>query len=511
MKSIFFRHLALAIAAGSLSVLSFAPFYCWWLAPFTLATLFWLWMRAETRWRAAAYGLGWGLGLFLTGVSWIYVSLHVYGGMPALLAALATLLFCSYLSLYPALAGALLHLKKGSPTQPVLLLLVAPALFVACEWLRGWILTGFPWLILGYTQVPDGWLSGYAPLAGAFGLSWLTALVAGVLVWLVAPGLSWRLRAGLLATLLVIGVSGMLLRQIEWSAPTGQPLTVSLLQGNVEQHLKWRPDQREAAQANYRDLVLQSRARLIVLPETALTQFFDEINPAYWGEIKRHAESLQGDILVGVPLAHRARGNDSDMLAYFNGVISLGQSPIQEYTKHHLVAFGEFVPPAFSWIYQWLQIPLAGFTPGSAKQAPMHVAGHRVAVNICYEDTFGAEIARALPEAELLVNVSNMAWYGRSLAASQHAQFSQMRALETSRWMLRATNTGLTAAVNERGIIVKALPQFTRGKLDVEAIPRQGLTPYARWGDGPILAIVFFALLTGWWLGKRKNVLIANK
>jgi apolipoprotein N-acyltransferase len=197
--------------------------------------------------------------------------------------------------------------------------------------------------------------------------------------------------------------------------------------------------------------------------------------------------------LLGVAFREDPRPLDG-VPRYFNGAVGFGSAPVQQYAKRHLVAFGEFVPPLFSWVYQWLKIPLGGFTPGDATQPTMRLAGHAVAVNICYEDAFGAEIARPLPSAELLVNMSNMAWFGTYLAADQHAQFSQMRALETSRWVLRATNTGLTAAIDEKGRVVASLPQYTRGVLETSAIPMQGATPYSRWHDWPVLLFLAAAL-----------------
>ena len=457
------------------------------------------------------------MGLFLAGASWLYVALHVYGNMPAPLAALSIFLFCCYLSLYPALACLVAHKlrsnsdRESSQNQPmVALLLIMPACFVATEHLRGWVVTGFPWLVEGYSQTPGGLvvapLSGYAPIFGAFGISWLLAITAGAGVLLIKPLLGTAISRGrmliLSVSIILIWAAGIALSQIDWSAPSGAPLKVALVQGNIDQQLKWREDQRAATLDNYFELVKDVTAKLIVLPETALPVFFDEIPTDYLAALKRRAEKNGGDLIMGVPIAQRGNLTDT-AYTYANSAISMGVSPPQRYDKVHLVAFGEFIPPLFSWAYNWLKIPLAGFTPGPQIQAPMRVSGHFVAVNICYEDAFGYEIARPLPEAELLVNIANMAWYGHSLAADQHAQFSQMRAMETSRWMLRSTNTGLTAAINERGEIVKSLPQFTRGVLQVEAIPRQGITPYVRWREGPVLIGLAVALLASFFIRRR--------
>ncbi|MBL8521502.1 MAG: apolipoprotein N-acyltransferase [Betaproteobacteria bacterium] len=505
-----------AMAGGVLGVPAFAPFHVWPCAIASLAVLFALWQRAGSKRAAAAVGFCWGLGLFTAGVSWIYVSLHVYGNMPAPLAALATLLFCAYLAVFPALAGVLLAFARSmrAPAPTLGLLLWMPALVVAAEMLRAGFLSGFPWLTMGYAQTPGGVLpaplAGFAPLVGVFGLSWLTALLAALAVLLIRPlsGLRLSARGVQAAAAVAIGVcvSGLALTRVHWSAPAGAPISVALLQGNIEQSLKWREDQRAPTLANYAGLAGHSQARLVVMPETALPTFLDAVPREYLETLRSQAAARGADVIVGAPIAERAPG---DALAarsphrYFNSAISLGASAPQRYDKSHLVAFGEFIPPLFSWVYRWLEIPLAGFTEGSARPVPMNVAGTRVAVNICYEDAFGAEIARQLPEAELLVNLSNMAWYGRSLAAEQHAQMSQMRAMETSRWMLRATNTGLTAAIDSAGHRVAVLPQFERGALTVQAEPRTGTTPYVRWRDAPVLGLLALVLVAGAWVARK--------
>jgi apolipoprotein N-acyltransferase len=479
-------------------VLAFAPFYWWPLILVSVGALFWAWSRAANAREAALIGFVWGLGLFLAGVSWLYVALHVYGNMPAPMAAVSIFLFCCYLSLFPMLAGIVVVKLRGktqvsqqSSVSLISLLLVMPASFVAFEMLRGWFMTGFPWLIIGYTQTPGGLpplFAGVAPVLGVFGISWLLALLAGAGVAVCVPGMvAPRSRAMLAAVGLPLCAGAYAMSLVSWSTPSGDAVDVSLVQGNVDQAQKWREETLAATMNDYLSLVQTSRGKLIVLPETAIPRWLHNIPDAYLQALRNRAIQNGGDVIVGVPMIDRDNRR-------FNSAISLGVSPTQTYSKSHLVAFGEFIPPLFSWVYQWLDVPLSGFTPGAETQAPMRLFGRSVAVNICYEDTFGREIARPLPEAELLVNISNMAWYGRSLAAEQHLQFSQMRALETSRWMLRATNTGLTAAVNERGVVVKALPQFTGGVLEVSAIPRQGTTPYARWKDVPVLVLLLIAL-----------------
>ena len=497
--------LGLAFIAGGAGLLAFAPFYAWPVALISLFFLFALWHRATSAWHAFAIGYAWGLGLFVFGVPWIYVSLHVYGGMPAVLAVFATFLFCCYLSVFPALACALQRklVTRFNVSTAAAILLLMPACFVIGEYVRGWFFSGFPWLVFGYSQTPGGFvfapLTGFAAVVGAFGISWLLAVTAAVGVILVplAGGLAWSRRGSIvmLGVTVAVWALGYVLHQYSWSVPRGAPLAVALLQGNVEQSMKWREDQRLAALENYRELIEKTKAQLIVLPETALLVLNDA--PAdYLAALKRHAEANGGDAIIGVSIIERGITSASPYRVS-NSAVTLGKSPSQRYDKQHLVVFGEFIPPLLSWVYHWLQIPLGSMNAGSPDQKPLQIAGHAVAVNICYEDAFGAEIARQLPEAELLVNITNMAWFGNLFAADQQTQFSQMRALETGRWMLRSTNTGLTAAINEKGEIVKALPQFVRGTLEVDVQPRTGTTPYVVWKDWPLLGLLVLALGAG--------------
>jgi len=464
-----------AFLLGAATVLGFAPVN---LAPLPIlgaAGLLWLWQECATARRAAALGFAFGLGLFLAGVSWVYVSLHEYGAMPAPLAALATLLFCAVLALYPALAGYLQARFPGPVTARQLLLI--PALWVFTEWLRDWVFTGFPWLTLGYSQAGSP-LGGFAPITGVFGLSWLVWLCAALLLALRRA----RQRVPALAALALILALGYALERVEWTRPQGAPITVSLLQGNIAQDLKWDPAHYAATVQLYRSMIEHSAARLTILPETAIPQFFDSLDPALVRELAHSASRRGGDLIIGVPLRD-APGR------YYNSAVSLGASPSQRYDKVHLVPFGEFIPPGFGWIVSVLKIPLSDFSRGSPAQPPLALAGQKIAVDICYEDAFGEEIIRALPAATLLVNISNLAWFGDSLAPHQHLQIAQLRAMETGRTMLRATNTGMTAIIDHHGRVAAVLPAFTRGTLTGSAQGRSGATPYVRWGNVPLLLL----------------------
>lgn len=468
----------IALLAGAATVLAFAPVGFYPLALASFAVLVHLWMRAAPR---ACFwsGFAFGLGLFGGGVSWVYVSLSQFGGMPAPLAGLATFLFCAFIALFPAAAGWLQ--ARVPAADGARACLVIPAAWTLFEWLRGWILTGFPWLSAGYAAT--GWPpQGYAPLLGAYGLSFITLGAAGML-W----GLVTKKKIRFLVLLVAVAGVGQALRAVDWTAPAGEPVRAALLQGNIEQEMKFRAERYARILETYARLAEETSARLIILPETAVPRFYDGVEPEYLARLDAAAKRNGGDLLLGVPYREAQD-------RYYNSVVTLGTAPRQIYHKVHLVPFGEFVPPGFGWVLHVLQIPLSDFSRGSPAQTPLAVAGQRVAVNICYEDAFGDETARSLPEATLLVNVSNVAWFGDSLAPSQHLQIARLRAIETGRMHLSATNSGVTAAIDRDGRVLAQLPQFAAGRLEIAAQGYAGATPYVRLRDWPTLVGALLAL-----------------
>ncbi len=475
------RHL-LALLLGFASVAGFAPFDLFLLPFATMAGLLWLWRDAASPRQAAALGFLFGWGLFLGGVSWLYVALHDVGGMPAPLAALAIALFCAYLALYPALAGWLT--ARFMPPAPWRFVLLAASAWTLAEWLRGWVFTGFPWLALGYAQTPPSPLAGFAPLTGVFGLSWLTVLVAGLLAMLLA----WRVRVVALATLVAVAGGGALLARHTWTEPAGDALTVRLVQTDIPQTLKWQPERLGEWLAKNLRLAREGDAALTILPETTLPLLAEHLPPDYLPALEALGRQRGGDVLLGV---FQRDGDDH----IYNAALSLGEHGVQNYAKHHLVPFGEYSPPAFGWVYQWLSIPMSNQTRGPADQPPLQYGDQRVAVNICYEDLFGEEIARAVPRATVLLNLSNLAWYGDSFAQPQHLQIARLRALETGRPMLRATNTGMTAIVAPDGRVSQVLPPFAEGAIEAAVRGTTGLTPFVRLGNGPVLGVSLAVLL----------------
>ena len=503
-----------AIPLGALTILGFEPIGISFAVVIALAFLFPRWAQALAPREAFCAGYGFGLGFFLAGVSWIYVSLHTFGAMPMPLAALATLLFCAFLALFPAVTGYVVARVPCSTS--IKLLLVAPAAWTLTEWARGWIFTGFPWLAAGYSQIPGSPLAGYAPVAGVYGVSLAVALSAGGLA-LYFMRESERIQRGgttslsavfsreafpplvIVACVAALWTAGFGLKQIAWTQPTGVTTTVDLLQGNVAQDMKWREDKLIATLDAYRDMVKSSSAQLIVLPETAVPLFLHQVPPGYLAELSAHARKNKGDILIGVP--ERLPNGE-----YFNTVISLGSADSQSYRKSHLVPFGEFIPlrPLLGWIVGVLAIPLQDFSRGAVDQQPLNVAGQRVAVNICYEDVFGEEIIRQLPQATILINASNVAWFGRSIAPRQHLQISQMRAMESGRYMLRSTNTGVTAVIDERGHVKASAPEFEQAAVTHKVPGFEGVTPFVRWGNYGMLVIAGVMLLLAALISRKR-------
>jgi apolipoprotein N-acyltransferase len=486
----------LALLAGVVTVAGYAPFGAAGLPVLTLALLFGLWLRVDAAGTAARLGAAFGVGLFGAGVSWVYIALETFGGMAPPLAAIATAGLVAFLSLYPALAGyAAVRLAPAGTASRAF---AAAAAFVLAEWLRGFLFTGFPWLAIGYSQLPGSPLAGFAPIGGVWLVSLAVALTAALLLVAVEAATEARHRAAGVAVVAAIALAagGTLLRRVEWTVPAGDPVAVSLVQGNVQQSLKFDPAFRDRSDDLHLALAEQSRGRIVVLPESAFPVPADRLRPDVPRRLAEIARARGGDVLFGVFLVEAPLPGTDDLRIY-NSVVSIGAAPTQVYRKRHLVPFGETIPAkaVLGWfINRVLAIPLSDQTPGPDDQAPFPVAGATIAVNICYEDAFGNELRGAARDATLLVNVTNDAWYGRSIAARQHNQIAAMRALELGRPMLRATNTGITAAIGHDGIVKAELPWFTKGILEVSVTGRRGSTPYLAFGDGPALAAALLVL-----------------
>ncbi len=494
----FLRLFGLPFLIGAAAVLGFAPFGYYAIPVVSLTALALLWQRCQRARTAAAVGFSFGAGMFLAGTSWVYVSLHDYGGMAMPVAAFATLLFCLIQACYPALVGAVL--MRWRLPAAVRLMLLFPALWAISEWLRGWVLSGFPWLAIGYAHVPSSPLAGYAPVLGVFGVSLIAAVIAGAAASVLDAFRQRhtsdprKMRVTIVASAgvaLGLVIAGAALKPYPWTQPLpGAPTSVSLLQGNIPQELKWRRERARSTLQTYLELARASDSKLILMPETALPMLNVDIPPDYLQALADLAVRNGGDLLYGVP-EYAPTGR------YFNSVMSAGTEPVQTYRKHHLVPFGDYFPlrPVLGWIMNLMDIPMSSFSHGAAVQKPIQAAGQKVAVNICYEDAFGEEVIRQLPEATVLANFTNDAWWGDTVASRQHLQIAQMRALETGRPMLRATNTGVTAIIDPAGRIIASAPEFETTILRGEVRGYQGSTPYIVLGNAGVLAVSAAMLL----------------
>jgi apolipoprotein N-acyltransferase len=488
---------ALALAGGALLALAFAPFNLWPLAILLPALLLWLWQGA-TPWRAARQGLLFGLGLFGVGISWVYISLHSYGNAPPPFAALVTLLLILLMALYPAVVGWLL--ARGWPSPgPVHWLLAAPALWALLEWVRSWLFTGFPWLALGYSQI-DSPLAGLAPYLGVFGVSWAVFLSAGLLLLAIQGERRMRRYAGALALLLWGGAWG--LGRMEWVEPAGEPLRISLIQGNISQERKWLPEEMEDNVRVYIRLSVPAMADsdVIIWPEAAIPTFYQNVEE-FAQALQQDAKDHNVDYLIGVPWG------DGETGIFHNSVVSLGRVN-NFYHKQRLVPFGEYLPlrSLFSFFRDFVDIPMADFTSGERTQPLLQAGGHPVGVSICFEAVFGSEIRNSLPQAQFLVNVSNDAWFGDSLAPHQHLQIARMRALEAGRYLARATNTGITAIVDDRGKIIARGAPFQAEVVKGKVQPLSGTTPYVLWGDKVTVLLLAGLLVLALGLSRKKPV-----
>jgi len=484
--------LLVAFLLGASVPLAFAPFGLFPLAVFAPA-LWFLLLRGAAPARAARLGFFFGLGMFGVGVSWVYISIHTFGHSPLPAAIGVMLLLVAYMSLFTtalAYAGA-----RSRVSDAVWLTVLLPAGWALAEWLRSWLFTGFPWLNLGYTQI-DSPLAGYAPLLGVYGLSWLTALSAGLLAWTFNTSGRARWLGPLLFTLLWLG--GEQLKPIAWTQVAGTPLQVSLIQGNVPQEEKWDPAQEVATLEKYLDLTRgewlaqeQRRVDLVIWPETAIPAFQHEVANNFIAPLTEEARRVGTDLLTGIPVF------DSERSEYYNAVISIGREA-GAYYKHHLVPFGEYLPlrEILGTLLQVMPLPVADFSAGKLDKPLLRAAGYPVGVSICYEIILGEQMISQLPQAAFLVNVSNDAWFGDSLAPHQHLEMARMRALETGRYLLRATNTGITAIIGPDGVIRERGPQFETLVLRGDIEPRSGSTPYVRWGNWPVVIAVMLVVLS---------------
>lgn len=492
---------SLALLGGGLITLSLAPFGLWPLAPLSTALLYLLLQRASNR---QAWLIGWlfGFGLFLSGASWVYVSIHDYGAAPPLLAGFLTLLFVAALAMFYSLQAWLWVRFLRTQAYSLSSAAVFAALWVAMEVFRGWFLTGFPWLYIGYSQL-EGPLAGLAPLGGVWLISFVLACSGPLIVQLLCPHLSRRQTIACAILLPALWLGSMPLFHHAWTQPAGQPLSVAVFQGNIEQNLKWDPDQIGAQLDLYREMTLNAdKADILLWPETAVPVFQDSAAP--WLEFM-HQRALERDsaLITGIPIRHI---DHEGQRSFYNGITVLGAGS-GEYLKQKLVPFGEYVPLQ-DWLrglIEFFDLPMSDFARGPAEQPPLQARGHRIAPYICYEVVYPEFATRLAANSEVLLTISNDTWFGRSIGPLQHLQMAQMRALEAGRWMIRGTNNGVSVLINPFGQITADIPQFEQATLYGQVQPIQGLTPYLRFGSWPLLSLCGLLLLVGWQQRRRSS------
>lgn len=493
----------LVLLAGACLPLAFAPFNLYPLAILAPAVLFYFWLDCNP-WQGARLSYVFGLGFFGVGVSWVFIAIHEFGNTNFIVAVLLTAFAVSFLALVIGSQGyvsvyLIKRIKAPIPRfSPFVLLLIFPMVWTLFEWLRVWFLTGFPWLSLGYSQI-DIPISGMAPIIGVYGVSWAIAVSAGAVILLMRGVNHIRVQVSLI--LLVLWGSAFLLGRIEWSDTIDEPIKVSLVQGNVPQITKWDPDMIWKGLERYANLTRKHwDSDLIVWPENAITVFYHEIAGTLLEPLAKEARDHKADLVVGLPI------RNLETQQYYSSMMSIGRTP-GVYHKHHLVPFGEFLPleSLLRGVIAFFNLPMSSFSPGKVDQPLLHAAGQPFAVSICYEDSFGEEFIRHLPEATLLINGSNNAWYGNSLAPHQHLQISRMRALETGRELMRVTTNGISAIVDHRGKVVANSPQFEPHVLKGTVQPRTGTTPYVFWGNSPILVGLWGILIATLIMGRQKT------
>ncbi|MCJ8170667.1 apolipoprotein N-acyltransferase [Atopomonas sediminilitoris] len=486
----------LALLVGACTPLALAPFDIWPIA-LLITGLLYLLLQNLTPHQALQRGWSFGLGAFLTGTGWIYVSIHDYGAASPLLAGGLTLAFCAGVALFFALpAYVWARWLRQSPG------LLNPLIFAACwtlgEIFRGWFLTGFPWLYLGYSQL-DGPLAGLAPVGGVWLISFAITLSAACFAELFTTRHDTPTRFAMAGLLSLPWLGAVLAGSLSWTTPLGEPVKVSLVQGNINQALKWQPEELTRTLRLYRDLSLDEQADIIVWPETAVP-ILREYAEDYLSELDQLMNQSQRALITGIPLREAAPHG----WRYFNGITVLGNGE-GTYLKQKLVPFGEYVPLE-DWLrglISFFDLPMSNFSRGGDAQSLLEAQGLQFASYICYEVVYPDFAARLAADSSVLLTVSNDAWFGDSIGPLQHLQMAQMRALEANRWMLRATNTGVTAFISPDGRISSRLPAFEQGVLRGSVQPVQGLTPYLRWQSWPLLTLCLLLAALAIWQRQR--------
>jgi apolipoprotein N-acyltransferase len=480
------RWALLNVLAGLVLTLSFAPTDYFYLAFFSLAFLFYSWHDCSP-WQAAVRGYYYGLGLFGLGVTWVFVSIYFYGHTSLFAAALLSALFAAFWALFPAVVGYL-SVKLATFSQPYWRVGIIPLVWILVEYGRGvWLLNGFPWLQIAYSQI-DSPFAGFMPLVGVYGTGFLLAFAAALFAYLVREN---RHFAFIISSLAFVFLLGCALKHQTWTTKIDRPIKVALIQGNISQDEKWQENRLIDTLMTYQHLTYQHwDANLIVWPETSIPAYLTQVDKFFLTPLEQDARQHHTDVMVSLLDKNPETGQ------VYNAALVLGEKR-GIYHKNHLLPFGEYMPlqPLSGWVLNAIGLRLDDFASGGTTQPLLEAAGYPIGTSICYEDSFGSETNRHLENVAYLVNLTNDAWFGRSFEPYQHLQMARVRALETGRYMLRATNTGATAIIAPNGKVIAQAPLFTTTALTGTIFPMTGLTPYAQLGDTVIIGILATILL----------------
>ncbi|MCK5903317.1 MAG: apolipoprotein N-acyltransferase [Cocleimonas sp.] len=505
--------------AGASLVFAFAPLGYYpiaWVAP---ALLFYSLLQAKDKKQHFLLAWCYGIGMFITGASWIFYSMHFYAHASIPVAATFTLIFVLIIALSIGLFGLLTALFHHH-TKLSRLLFFYPFSWVLIEWFRGWFLTGFPWLYLGNSQIETS-LVNIAPITGVLGVSLLVVLLSGALSSLFILNKSqkmlWRDQSSPHHVTIednsgrkvqfIIGISVLLLfigthfiEQIQWTQPTKKTLTVSLIQGNIPQEKKWLPENKQPTLDLYQKLTQEHwDSDLIIWPETAIPDVLRHHMDDFILPLQQQAQQHQTDLLFGAFYQ-----NEQGKLE--NSVLALTRQGRDIYSKQHLVPFSEYIPLLgyLGWLNRWMQLPSDNLSAGTTKNT-LQLTDNIAQLSICYEDAFSREILKGLPQAHFLINISNDGWFTGSIEPYQHMEIAQMRAIETGRYLLRATNTGVSGIVNTKGKLIATATPYQTEVITHNIQPHTGKTPFMRWGDWGIVLSSLLLLLLGYFIIKKQQ------
>jgi len=473
----------LVLVAGLLLPFAFAPYNLAYLAFPLFAVFSYLLINQSNR---RSFWRGWlfGFGQFVFAFSWIFHSVHTFGQAPAALAVAMIILLAAYCALYTGLA-AYLSQKFFSYNVSVFLLAGLPLMWPLTEWLRGYVFTGFPWLSLGVSQT-DTSLAFFAPILGALGAGAIVALISGLIVLMVLTPQKIKIYLPAAISMFVLG---QLLSVINWSETISEPLTVSIPQLSITQDQKWESENKIPSMNWYlKQTVAHESSDIIVWPETAIPSFINRVKP-YWNRVINQAEKSQTDVIVGVFIRNEETGR------YYNSMVGTNGD---YYQKKHLVPLGEYMPfrGLFEFLRNYIHFPLSNIANGDDDQPLMKVAGYAAGVSICFEDVFDRDIRATLPEAKFLINASNDGWFKMTAEPFQHHQIARMRAMEASRYMIRATSTGVSSIIGPKGEELVTSKMFEKSTISGEIRAMKGTTPFVFWGNWPLILLAVLGL--GW-------------